>query len=64
MEIEKKKSRPTKRNYVGPVIRYHSLSMPLIEETKSATSSRTRKPRDDSDALNISGVFKIEEDEE
>lgn len=64
MEIEKKKSRPTKRNYVGPIIRYHSLSMPLIEETKSATSSRTKKLRDDSDALNISGVFKIEDDEE
>lgn len=32
MEIEKKKSRPSKRCFSGPTIRYHSMSMPLIEE--------------------------------
>lgn len=31
MEIEKKKTRPSKRIFSGPTIRYHSLSMPLIE---------------------------------
>jgi vacuolar protein sorting-associated protein 72 len=36
MELEKKKVRPTKGStYVGPIIRYHSLSMPLIQEEKS-----------------------------
>lgn len=34
MEVEKKKVRPTKRVNVGPVIRYHSLSMPAISEVK------------------------------
>lgn len=36
MEIEKKKSRPSKRVYHGPIIRYHSMSMPLIEELPAA----------------------------
>jgi len=36
MELEKKKVRPTKgTTYVGPIIRYHSVSMPvLLDETK------------------------------
>ncbi|CRK87912.1 CLUMA_CG001699, isoform A [Clunio marinus] len=36
MELEKKKVRPTKgTTYVGPIIRYHSVSMPVIQdETK------------------------------
>lgn len=59
MEIEKKKTRPTKRVYAGPTIRYHSLSMPLIEEIASATAANKRgKPVDD--LLNESGVFKME----
>ncbi|XP_055679060.1 vacuolar protein sorting-associated protein 72 homolog [Lutzomyia longipalpis] len=32
MELEKKKTRPTKRAFTGPIIRYQSVSMPLIEE--------------------------------
>jgi vacuolar protein sorting-associated protein 72 len=32
LELEKKKTRPTKRVFTGPMIRYHSMSMPLIEE--------------------------------
>lgn len=64
MEIEKKKTRPTKRNYVGPIIRYHSLSMPLIEEVPTSTSIRKKKSRtDDSDLHNISGIFKMEDDD-
>lgn len=32
MEIEKKKVKPVKKEYAGPMIRYHSVRMPLIEE--------------------------------
>ena len=32
MELEKKKTRGSKKGIVGPTIRYHSVAMPLIEE--------------------------------
>jgi len=32
LELEKKKAKSTKQNYKGPVIRYQSVTMPLIEE--------------------------------
>lgn len=32
MELEKKKVRPTKSVFSGPIIRYHSMTMPLVEE--------------------------------
>lgn len=33
MELEKKKVRPTKNSqFIGPIIRYHSMSMPVVEE--------------------------------
>ena len=32
MELEKKRSKVIKRAYKGPIIRYQSLTMPLIEE--------------------------------
>ena len=32
MELEKKKNKVSKQTYKGPVIRYHSVTMPLIEE--------------------------------
>jgi vacuolar protein sorting-associated protein 72 len=33
MELEKKKARPTKNSqFTGPIIRYHSVSMPIVEE--------------------------------
>ena len=32
LEIEKKKVKPIKKEYTGPMIRYHSVRMPLIEE--------------------------------
>ncbi|XP_037092424.1 vacuolar protein sorting-associated protein 72 homolog [Pollicipes pollicipes] len=32
MEIEKKKLKPVKKEYTGPMVRYHSVRMPLIEE--------------------------------
>lgn len=42
MEIEKKKVRPTKRINPGPIIRYHSLSMPAISEAKHLGSNKKR----------------------
>lgn len=38
MEIEKKKVRPTKRVNTGPIIRYHSLSMPSITEIRTISN--------------------------
>lgn len=35
MELEKKKCRITKKTFTGPTIKYHSVSMPLIEEIGS-----------------------------
>ena len=32
MELEKKKARSVKSAYRGPMVRYHSVTMPLIEE--------------------------------
>ncbi|KAH8261776.1 hypothetical protein KR038_000092 [Drosophila bunnanda] len=32
MELEKKKTRPTKRTFTGPTIRYHSLTMPAMRK--------------------------------
>lgn len=59
MEIEKKKTRPTKRVSTGPSIRYHSLSMPLIEEVNATDKGETTKTTDVDD-LNESGVTKME----
>lgn len=43
MEIEKKKVRPTKRTNPGPIIRYHSLSMPAATAaTKSIGQQKKR----------------------
>ncbi|KAK3928546.1 Vacuolar protein sorting-associated protein 72-like protein [Frankliniella fusca] len=35
MELEKKKTRGSKKGIIGPTIRYHSVAMPLIEELPS-----------------------------
>lgn len=32
LELEKKKTRPTKRIFTGPTIIYHSMSMPIVED--------------------------------
>lgn len=32
LELEKKKMRPIKKDFKGPMIRYHSYAAPLIEE--------------------------------
>jgi len=42
LEIDKKKSRPSKRPYNGPIIRYHSVSMPLIEVLPKRTRESNR----------------------
>ncbi|XP_055310040.1 vacuolar protein sorting-associated protein 72 homolog [Sitodiplosis mosellana] len=54
MEIEKKKVRPTKRINPGPIIRYHSLSMPAIEAAKSALAQQ--KKRNSSSITNMNGM--------
>lgn len=65
MEIEKKKTRPSKRVFEGSVIRYHSMSMPLIEESpRNRRKTRDAKETKIDDELNISGVFKLEDDDE
>lgn len=35
MELEKKKTRGTKKRIIGPTIRYHSVAMPVLEEVPS-----------------------------
>lgn len=37
LEMEKKRTRPTKRQSIGPIIRYHSTSLPLIEDLDGKT---------------------------
>ena len=37
MELEKKKTRPTKRVFTGPIIRYHSMTMPVIRKQTRGT---------------------------
>lgn len=32
MELEKKKTRPTKRIFSGPMIRFHSMTMPVVRK--------------------------------
>lgn len=40
MELEKKKVRPTKgTTYTGPIIRYHSVSMPVIQDEQKTWES-------------------------
>ncbi|XP_017470831.1 PREDICTED: vacuolar protein sorting-associated protein 72 homolog [Rhagoletis zephyria] len=48
MELEKKKTRPTKRIYTGPMIRYHSMTMPVAR--KQTRGSNTNADATDSSA--------------
>lgn len=60
MEIEKKKTRPTKRVFAGPTIRYHSLSMPLVD----VLPKRTRESyRSAVASTSSAAVIEIEDDE-
>ncbi|XP_058467855.1 vacuolar protein sorting-associated protein 72 homolog [Malaya genurostris] len=50
MELEKKKTRPTKRIFTGPILRYRSLTMPLVEDaspTKNNSSDSSLKMETD-----------------
>lgn len=49
MEIEKKKVRPTKRVNAGPIIRYHSLSMPAMSEIKLITTDEIKLETEDNE---------------
>ncbi|EDV91037.1 vacuolar protein sorting-associated protein 72 homolog [Drosophila grimshawi] len=44
MELEKKKTRPTKRVFTGPTIRYHSLTMPVMRKPTGATTKLSSDP--------------------
>lgn len=56
-ELERKKIRPIKKSITGPVIRYHSFSVPLITEvTPEDKPSLTPIPE-----LNLSDLIKSEE---
>uniref|UniRef100_A0A182J1V4 Vacuolar protein sorting-associated protein 72 homolog n=1 Tax=Anopheles atroparvus TaxID=41427 RepID=A0A182J1V4_ANOAO len=55
MELEKQKTRPTKRKFVGPTIRYLSTAMPVIEEIPSA--------KGDSDPLSTQSDAKDADDQ-
>ncbi|XP_067006510.2 vacuolar protein sorting-associated protein 72 homolog [Anabrus simplex] len=39
LELEKKKTRTVKKTVQGPMIRYHSMTMPLVEEVKLENES-------------------------
>ncbi|XP_062536275.1 vacuolar protein sorting-associated protein 72 homolog [Armigeres subalbatus] len=50
MELEKKKTRPTKRVFTGPIVKYQSFTMPLVEEIPSNKSGSSESlSRIDSD---------------
>lgn len=51
MELEKKKTRPTKRICTGPIIRYHSMTMPLIEEAKDKSSIKSEVDDNEEDRM-------------
>lgn len=44
MELEKKKHRPTKRVFTGPIVKYQSFTMPLIEEVSPNKSTSSESP--------------------
>lgn len=43
LELEKKKTRPTKRVFTGPIIRYHSMTMPQLTDSASENASKGTK---------------------
>ncbi|CAB3235961.1 unnamed protein product [Arctia plantaginis] len=58
IELERKKIRPTKKTITGPVIRYHSFAVPLIEEIPTVDEKASLTPLGD---LNLSDIIKNEE---
>lgn len=45
LELEKKKTRPSKRIFSGPMIRYHSMTMPVVRK-QTRGSSAPQDPND------------------
>uniref|UniRef100_T1I978 Vacuolar protein sorting-associated protein 72 homolog n=1 Tax=Rhodnius prolixus TaxID=13249 RepID=T1I978_RHOPR len=43
LELEKKKSRVVKKTFTGPVVRYYSVSMPLITELEDTIEAESEK---------------------
>uniref|UniRef100_A0A2A4K2T5 Vacuolar protein sorting-associated protein 72 homolog n=1 Tax=Heliothis virescens TaxID=7102 RepID=A0A2A4K2T5_HELVI len=56
IELERKKIRPTKKTITGPIIRYHSFAVPLIEEIPQEDDKSNSL-----DDLNLSDLIKTEE---
>lgn len=56
IELERKKIRPTKKTITGPMIRYHSFAVPLIEEIPPAEDKSSLLGD-----LNLSDIIKHEE---
>ncbi|XP_052754423.1 vacuolar protein sorting-associated protein 72 homolog isoform X1 [Galleria mellonella] len=56
IEMERKKIRPTKKTITGPVIRYHSFAVPLIEEV---TEEKPTVPS--TEDITLSDVIKNED---
>ncbi|XP_046967162.1 vacuolar protein sorting-associated protein 72 homolog [Vanessa cardui] len=57
-ELERKKIRPIKKSITGPVIRYHSFSVPIITEIPPQEKSCMTPITD----INLSDIIKSEED--
>ncbi|KAK4883553.1 hypothetical protein RN001_006872 [Aquatica leii] len=49
MESEKKSRRPFKRTRFGPIIRYHSMKIPLIEEIEPETDKPIKDEKEDTE---------------
>lgn len=58
IELERKKVRPTKKSITGPVIRYHSFAVPIIQEVPPSDDKAGLTPLGD---LNLSDIIKSEE---
>jgi vacuolar protein sorting-associated protein 72 len=55
LELEKKRMRPIKKDFKGPMIRYHSYSAPLIEEISSCENQTV----DVDDTMMSTGKFLV-----
>ncbi|XP_063239783.1 vacuolar protein sorting-associated protein 72 homolog isoform X2 [Bacillus rossius redtenbacheri] len=55
LEMEKKKTRPVKKAFEGPVIRYHSTTMPLISELQEQQQDEADINVDGGEEVTMSG---------
>lgn len=62
MEIEKKKVRPTKRQNTGPIIRYHSLSMPTAVDGTKVVNAYSKRKNSINTTTSINGDISMDMD--